>query len=153
MGRRGPPPQPSALKLERGNPGKRPLNPDEPELTPLDVACPPELDGVAAAEWGRLAPELAAKGLFTVGGRDFFVTLCRLAGEIESLRRVIAKTARRDPMRLPWEKLLNNLRTQYRQYGAEFGLTPARAAGVKAVKAPAAKPAGFARLVGGRPLP
>jgi len=152
MGRRGPPPIPTALKLERGNPGKRALNRDEPEFAPLGEACPEELTGRARAEWNRLAPDLRAKGLLTVGGRATFVTLCHLGAEIEALRRLIAKTARRDPMRLPWEKLLNNLRTQQRQHAAEFGLTPARAASVKAVKPPPT-PSAFARIVGQGPLP
>ena len=48
---------PTALKISRGNPGKRPLNDREPQ--PEGVArCPSWLCDVAKAEWKRLAGEL-----------------------------------------------------------------------------------------------
>ena len=55
MGLRGPAPQPTALKVLRGNPGKRPLNKREPE-PPTDNPphCPDHLDDVAKVEWNRL---------------------------------------------------------------------------------------------------
>ena len=148
MGRRGPPPLPTALKLERGNPGHRPLNEDEPEFAPLEEPRPAELTGRGAAEWDRLAPELRAKGLLTVSGRTLFFEVCHLTGEIDTLQKLIRRTAWRDPMRLPWEKLLNAKRTQLRQTSAEFGLTPARAAGVKAIRVPEAEDAKRRRFFG-----
>jgi phage terminase small subunit len=122
----------------RGNPGRRPLNMQEPEFPAAEVICPPELKGRAADEWNRVAPGLHAAGLLTVGGRTAFIIACHLAAEIDRYERLIARTAMRDPMRLPWEAHLNHLRTQYRQYCAEFGQTPARASSVKAAKAPEA---------------
>lgn len=51
MGRK---PVPTALKLLRGNPGKRRINRDEPQPDALEVACPEVLeDPVARAEWTR----------------------------------------------------------------------------------------------------
>ena len=43
-----------------GNPGKRPLNGDEPRPEANIPECPPELGPVARAEWDRLVGELAA---------------------------------------------------------------------------------------------
>ena len=57
-------PTPRALKLLRGNPGRR-REPDEPPpaapADPLPDTAPPELSGNkrARAEWKRIAPELS----------------------------------------------------------------------------------------------
>ena len=44
MGKRGPRPRPTALKLARGNPGKRRLNTDEPKPRTGVGDCPDWLD-------------------------------------------------------------------------------------------------------------
>lgn len=136
MGRRGPPPQPTALKLERGNPGKRALNRQEPVFTPADDTPPADLKGHALARWNELAPDLCRQGLLTVASRFCLRDYCIQEAEIITLERLLARTARRDPIRSTWEKELKSKRVECRQYGAQFGLTPATAAGVKAAKAP-----------------
>jgi phage terminase small subunit len=138
MGRRGPAPTPPALQIARGNPGHRPINLNAPVFAAVNAACPPELEGRAAEEWDQLAADLITKGLLTAASRATFVMYCHVTGEIDAWRRRIARTALRDPLRLPWETHLNKLRTQHRQLGAEFGLTPARLGGVKAVQSPEA---------------
>lgn len=55
MGKRGPKPKPTALRVLEGNPGRLPLNPDEivignPPVKPSAVAMDPH----ASAEWDRL---------------------------------------------------------------------------------------------------
>jgi phage terminase small subunit len=134
MGKRGPAPQPTALKIARGNPGKRALNHDEPELAVAETTCPTDLTGRAAAEWNRLAPELVAKGVLTVGDMAVFKTYCQLTGELEAWTKRVAGCALRDEMRMEWEGHVNKLRTQHRQHAAEIGLTPSRRSGVKAAK-------------------
>jgi phage terminase small subunit len=134
MGRRGPAPQPTAFKVARGNPGKRALNYDEPVLAAAEAVCPRDLEGRAAAEWNRLAPELVAKGVLTIGDQAVFKTYCLLTAEVEEWTRRVARCALRDPMRMIWEGHLNKLRTQHRQHAAEIGLTPSRRSGVKAVR-------------------
>ena len=63
---RGRKPAPTALKILRGNPGRRPLNRREPApARATDLSPPPELTGVAAEEWRRLAPKLSRLGLLT----------------------------------------------------------------------------------------
>lgn len=48
-----------------GNPGKRPLNPNEPRPLPALPECPQELSPLAGAEWMRLTAELAKLNLVT----------------------------------------------------------------------------------------
>lgn len=61
----GRPPKPSAQKLAEGNPGKRPLNLDEP-LPQAGAPSPPDwLDPNARMKWEEVAPELERIGVLT----------------------------------------------------------------------------------------
>jgi len=65
MGRRGPKPTPTKLKILRGNPGCRPINADEPQPPADGIAMPPHLGEVAARRWGELLPMLQATRVMT----------------------------------------------------------------------------------------
>lgn len=73
---------PTALKILRGNPGKRRLHPElEPTIAPVDETFdipPTELDGNdrARAEWSRVAPLLRVAGLATQAERSSLIALC-----------------------------------------------------------------------------
>ena len=55
----GRPPEPTALKALRGNPGKRPLNADEPQAKALASLCPPEgMDDETLKAWDEYVPAL-----------------------------------------------------------------------------------------------
>jgi phage terminase small subunit len=141
MGRRGPRPQPSALRVLRGNPGHRRLNPEEPRLSPPSSLDPPEaLRGAGLAEWKGLAAELVEQGVLTVADMATFRTYC------ETLTDVRALEARKD--RLDDIGPLVKLRHQLRQLAAELGLTPSSRSSVKrAAKAPKTKLEAF---IGGK---
>src|SRR3990167_7992754 len=58
-------PQPTALKILRGNPGRRPLPTSEPK-PPLAIPRPPShLDKAAKAEWRRIGRKLLEQGIVT----------------------------------------------------------------------------------------
>jgi P27 family predicted phage terminase small subunit len=59
-------PTPSALKLVKGNPGKRPVNKREPRPAMEPPAKPSHLSPFAGEAWDRVAPELHRLGLLTV---------------------------------------------------------------------------------------
>ena len=65
MAGRGRPPKPTAIKELEGNPGKRPLNKNEPKPKAKAPKCPPWLESDAKKEWRRLSKELEAMGLLT----------------------------------------------------------------------------------------
>src|SRR5688572_3138073 len=58
-------PLPTAMKVLRGNAGKRPLNEQEPQPRVAMPACPPHLSDEAKREWRRMGRRLAALGLVT----------------------------------------------------------------------------------------
>lgn len=66
MARVGRPAKPTALKIAQGNPGKRPLNTQEP-VPPAGIpTCPAYLSDEAKREWNRKAPDLVAMGLLSL---------------------------------------------------------------------------------------
>ena len=71
-------PQPTALKMLRGNPGKRKPNPHEPQPPKGEAAMPVELSQAARKVWAELAPICQAMGTLTVADVRPFATLCEL---------------------------------------------------------------------------
>ena len=76
MGKRGPAPKPTKLKVLEGNPGKRPLNQNEPEFKEADFTCPDNINEYGQQAWDHLYPVLSEKGLLTQADRIMFEQLC-----------------------------------------------------------------------------
>ena len=75
-GRSGRRPLPTALKVLRGNPGKRPLPKDEPRPQPKLPPPPAELSDEAKREWRRTGRRLRAAGLITELDTAAFAAYC-----------------------------------------------------------------------------
>ena len=73
---RGRRPKPTRLKMLTGNPGKRPLNGNEPRPAPAVPECPAELGPVARTEWNRLVGELTTLRLLTNLDRAALAAYC-----------------------------------------------------------------------------
>lgn len=153
MGARGPKPQPSALKLERGNPGHRPINQEEPLLAPAPREVPKRLTGRAKVEWVRLVDELVDKGVLTVADLYSFERYCVLVGLVEKYEALIQKAGPEEAHRLGYSGYLLKLETQRRSEGTQLGLTPSSRSTIKAVKPIKADPAKAKRdrFFGGKP--
>lgn len=139
MGRRGPPPKPTALKVLEGNPGKQKIkNTGEPMPNLLEsVPTPPKrLLKEAKAEWKRLAPALVALGLLTEVDTSAFAELCQNYGyylitdkKIMELGDSGVTAMQKTPSGYVQQHPLLSLRRQYyelwRKGLMDFGLTPA----------------------------
>ena len=77
MATRGRKPKPTALKVLKGNPGKRPLNDREPVPPKATLKCPAWLLPEAKKEWKRLAPALEAMGVLTMADLTAFEGYCQ----------------------------------------------------------------------------
>lgn len=135
MGRRGPQPQPTVLKLARGNPGRRPLNHDEPELPAASRGVPKGMTGKAKEEWVRLIDVLTDSGVLTVGDMDAFEEYCWIVGDVHEYRQLVRKVGKEQATAMGYANHLNKLRLQKRQQAAHLGLTPSSRSGVKSVGA------------------
>ena len=74
---RGRKPKPTALKRAQGNPGKRALNPAEPQPPKGLTSCPPHHSDVACEEGDRVAEVLHDMGVFTVVDRAGLAACCQ----------------------------------------------------------------------------
>ena len=131
MATRGRKPKPTAIKVLEGNPGKRPLNENEPIPPKGDITCPDWLEPEAQREWARLAPALEAMGVLTTADLMAFAGYCqayarwREAEEFISQHGVFFKTPSGYVQQVPQVSIAQqNLRIM-QSFCSEFGLTPA----------------------------
>lgn len=138
LGKRGPQPKPTVLKVLEGNPGKRKLNQSEP--TPpkaMSVPRPPKrLLPAARAEWKRLAPMLVTLGVVTEADWPAFTELCQCYAYYLAVDERITqegsagayKTQTTDSgyeMKHPLLSIRQQHLDAWRRALADFGLTPA----------------------------
>ena len=126
MGGKGFPPAPNALKLLRGNPGRRPINKEEPKPALGAVPLPAILDEEGRAQWEHLLPELERVGLATKVDGPGLTAVCLAISDYIAARKS-GKWARRDKAFAQLMRIL-----------PEFGLTPSSRSRIK-VDVPKAK--------------
>lgn len=136
MGRRGPAPKPTALKLLQGNPGKRSINKNEPQPKSGVPRCPAWLDGEAKVCWKRMVPLLSAMGVLTLIDADALANYCdtwsrwkravlflQKKGDVYTIKDEDGKV--KYIQQLPQVAIARNLLAVLNRYQQEFGLTPA----------------------------
>lgn len=130
MGRRGPAPQPTALRVLRGNPGKRPLNAEEPKPRALPPKRPTWLTGEARKKWDELVPELERLGLLTIVDGAALAGLCQAWKDYVECTRFIKKHGRTFTTESgyivprPEVAIAQKALQAIKAFAAEFGLTP-----------------------------
>jgi len=135
MGRRGPPPQPTHLKVLRGNPGEKPLNDAEPRPPDDDGAPDPILRGDALAKWTETVPVLRGMGVWSQADRAAWVRYCILYETFLRNKRLVDEKG--DVMRLttangstylqvsPYSTQMFAAAKEMLRIEQQFGLTPA----------------------------
>jgi P27 family predicted phage terminase small subunit len=128
---RGRKPKPTRLKIITGNPGKRPLNQDEPMPEPLVPDCPPELSAAAQREWLRLTYELSKLRVLTALDRAALAAYCAAyalwaeATEAVGKYGVMIKSPTGFPIQSPYLSIANRQVEIMMRVASEFGFTPA----------------------------
>ena len=128
---RGRRPKPTRLKMLTGNPGKRPLNTDEPRPVANIPECPEELGPVARAEWDRLVGELVSLRLLTNLDRAALAAYCgayalwaEATAQIQKYGAMI-KSPTGFPIQSPYLAIANRQAEIMMRIASEFGFTPA----------------------------
>lgn len=135
MGRRGPAPKPTALKLAAGNPGHRPVNLREPVPPPGRPERPAWVEGEAIEIWDQLVPMLAGSGLAKPIDALVLGRYCCLFAEWLRAKAAIRKSTTY-PIKdaegnviaireMPQAGAVRKLASSLLQLEREFGLTPA----------------------------
>jgi P27 family predicted phage terminase small subunit len=132
-------PTPTALKLVRGNPGRRPIRAEPQPPVPAEMPKPPAyLTATAKKQWRQLGPELHRLGLLTVIDITTFAALCQAYGDWVEARAAIADMAAADPIshgltvkgstgslvQNPVVAIAERAAQDMVKYGAKFGLSP-----------------------------
>jgi P27 family predicted phage terminase small subunit len=76
-------PQPTAVKLARGNPSKTALNLREPKPPPGEIRKPKGLSVLAGEVWDELAPICRYMGTLTRADVKPFARLCELQADLD----------------------------------------------------------------------
>lgn len=130
----GRPRKPTPLRKLEGNAGKRPLNENEPQPTPVDVeglVTPEwiESDPDAIYLWNTVAPELARLGLLTVIDVPLLSAACErwslYRRSSRRLRSLTMRTKANGATKRPEVEISNQALSIIRQILADFGVGPA----------------------------
>ena len=131
MGKRGPKPQPAAIKRMLGNPGKRAIKPD----LPAPAGTPPMparlmVEPAAVDKWNELVPILLKLGTLTTADGEALATLCEVYAATQSCLlelRAAGPVMRTDLGGVkpnPAGPLYRSLVALQASLMGEFGLTP-----------------------------
>jgi P27 family predicted phage terminase small subunit len=138
---RGRKPVPTALKIVRGNPGKRALPENEP-APKGDAVAPEWLSDAAAAHWPVVAKQLEDAGVLTSMDAHALALYCEAFARWRDANANIEKYGLVVPGQKgslttsPYVLIANAAFEQMRKMLAEFGMTPSSRARVS--KAPGA---------------
>ena len=135
MGKRGPAPKPTKLKLAQGNPGKRPLNESEPEAITGQPPMPDEMGETQRAVWDQVTASLQSMDLLAETDAGPIERYSRLLVLWRKLMAFIEKHGETYPVKeadgrvkmirpLPQVAQLQAITTQLLRLEQEFGLTP-----------------------------
>lgn len=139
-------PTPSALKLVKGNPGKRGLNKQEAKPDLARPLPPAFLCDDAKVEWGRVIDKLFAAGLMTELDRGVLAAYCQSYGVWAQAERALARMAEADPLNSglivtttngnavqnPLLGTANKAKSDMVRYALEFGMSPSARSRVNA---------------------
>ena len=142
MGKRGVKPQPTVLKLLKGNPGRRPLNQLEPQPARDAILPPTYLVGASLDKWNEVLPGLLATGVITNADIETLARYCTMYEQF--LFCLVEIRAGRDQIELKHPEtgeLLNikstpaglnmhKLAASMLRIEQEFGLTPSARSGI-----------------------
>ena len=138
---RGRKPKPTMFKVLDGNPGKRPLNDDEPTPPPGGPACPEWLNAEAKAEWARLVPDLETMGLLSRLDRPALAAYCQAwsrwvqaEAQVAKYGTIVKSPVKGFPMKSPYLTVADQALETMRKLMVEFGLTPSSRSRIRVLR-------------------
>lgn len=141
----GRPPVPSAIKLLRGDPGKRGVNHLEPVPPPADLTPPAGLTGLALDKWVEMAGLFTAMGVFTQADRHTLQRYCLMWEQWDSLEKHCREHGSTQLTSTGYSQvtaeatLARGLRKELLEIERQFGMTPAARSSMKVTGATASQ--------------
>lgn len=130
MARPGPAPEPTHLKVIKGNPGKRPLPKNEPKPRPVPPEMPAHLNGPAKKEWQRVVPILDRLGILSEVDGAALAGYCQCYARWAQCEKRLEKkgltftTPSGYVQQRPEVSMAQKYLQLVKAFCAEFGLTP-----------------------------
>ncbi len=139
MGRRGPPPTPTKLKLLRGETRPSRINRDAPQPADNAPLPPADLDPAAGVVWERVLREFGHTGVIKASDTDMLRIYCETVARYEEASRLLTrsgplvKSARSgDYVRSPLVPVVRDYAALASRLAGALGLTPAARSGLHA---------------------
>lgn len=128
MGKRGPKPAPTHLKLLRGDAEER-INRDEPLPTEGAVLPPQDLSDEAKRVWDYYAADLQDKGCLTSWDVDTFAVFCNAVAIYRDCKKMMGKQytdrgAAGGVIKSPYWQIMRDCSEQIAKFSSRFGFTP-----------------------------
>jgi|SRR5579872_39044 len=124
-------PKPTTIRILEGNPGKRPLNAQEPMPAEGIPECPEFLDDEAKAEWFRTATVLHDARLLTLADRSALAAYCTAYSrwihaeqQVRKYGAIVKSPDKGFPLKSPYLTIAEQSLETMRKFMIEFGLTP-----------------------------
>lgn len=145
MGRRGPPPTPTKLKILRGERRPSRINRNEPKPRADLPRFPAGLGKAAASVWRRIIRDYGHTGVLTAVDADALRAYCEAVARYEHAASLLEESgplvrgARQGELvKNPLHQIVRDNADLLRQFARELGLTPSARTGLRAEGAPAA---------------
>ena len=141
MGKRGPAPAPTALKLLRGERHLTRINEDEPQPREALPEPPQDLDAEVAEVWRETVRELAVMRIAFACDAPSLRAYCeavvvhRKASRLVAQSAILVKGANGGWVRNPALQIQRDSAQTIRAFAQEFGLTPSARSSIKATEA------------------
>jgi P27 family predicted phage terminase small subunit len=140
----GRPPIPTAISIARGNPGKRPININEPQPPPADCTPPETLSDVGVEKWLELTDLLTKMGVFTLADRSAIERYCLLHEQWMIVVKYVRENGMTQVTQTGYSQLtaegslFKSLPGDLLKLEQQFGMTPAARSSLKVTDAAAA---------------
>lgn len=145
MGKRGPSPYPTNLRVLHGEKHKDRYNPDEPEPARGELPVPEDASPEVAKVWVATVEQLAAMDLAFPADVDTLRCYCeavvshRRACAVLAKSPVLIKGLHGNMVRNPALQIQRDAAAQVRAFAQEFGLTPSARSTIRRQEAGSAK--------------
>ncbi len=136
MGQRGPAPQPTRLKLLRGETRPSRVNYSEPLPARTDFSPPTELNAEARQVWNEVVEAVAHTGMLTAADLHTLRLYCEAAVRYREADRLYAETGpltrgqAGELVKNPLHQIVRDNATLMLQLAGKLGLTPAARSGL-----------------------
>jgi P27 family predicted phage terminase small subunit len=130
------------MKMLTGNPGKRPLNVNEPKPEVVAPECPVELGPAARREWDRMVGQLMGLRMLSELDRAALAAYCGAyalwAEATEAIQKygAMIKSPTGYPVQSPYVAIANRQTEIMMRIASEFGFTPASRSRISAPSQP-----------------